>query len=439
MKRAGALLLWLGLVGCTGTTVLGSASDGGAGHGGDGGATAGAAGTGRGGTGGAAGAGGKAGASATAGNGGIGGISGTGGIATAGGAGSGNDAATDAEPHDAPAADAPAPDGPIDGAIDALRSDASDGPFIPPKPPGVTSWEPTPADPNAKISAVAVTNDLNTVIVGMTNGDIYVRDNGASVPTWQTQRSHMAMLPTSMAVTALAIDDRQAPPMFYAGYMGAGTSKFWSSPGGNGWTDRGGVADDVQALSIDPFGANEIVLVTAGGVSVSLDGGGSWNAGLIADAPSFGLQTNERPTAFATITISGMRTVWMGTSIGRVAWTANPPSSASYTWTQVQQQQMPAIPVTGVTIDHTTTGLRSVWVTFQGLDGNDIWYYAPDMGIDWTNRHVAPLPTSAAATGAAVLRVGAVPSPELEYVATIGPNGLATFWTIYGGATWGVN
>jgi hypothetical protein len=266
-------------------------------------------------------------------------------------------------------------------------------------PPG-RAWEPNPTDVAAITTIAAAPLNRNQMLVGYTNGDIFLTFNGLSpIPIWLKIDAFVASGQTfelpGLAVNALAIAPGDGKTI-YAAFAGTQQGhKLWKSgTGGASWIELPAVPVlPIASLSVNPLNPQRVYVVAdGGGIATSDDGGSTWSTAPTPDPLHPPIAAGGRITAVTSNdTNNPPNQVWVGASTGEIFLSFN--AAGAQTWTRVNASNMPARIVTRVSINPKNLQPPDVWATFQGLLNDSIWE-SVNGGQFWLNRHNPQLPTT---------------------------------------------
>lgn len=267
--------------------------------------------------------------------------------------------------------------------------------------PAGRAWEPSPTDAAAITTIAAAPLNRNQMVVGYTNGDIFLTFNGLSpVPSWLkidtfVQAGQTFELP-GLAVNALAIAPGDGKTI-YAAFAGTQQGhKLWkTATGGASWIELPNVPVlPIASLSVNPLNPLRVYAVAdGGGIATSDDAGSTWTTSPTADPLHPPIAAGGRITAIASNdTNNPPNQVWVGASTGEIFVSFD--AAGAQSWTRVNAANMPARIVTRVSINPKNLQPPDVWATFQGLSNDSIWE-SLNGGQAWLNRHNPQLPTTA--------------------------------------------
>jgi hypothetical protein len=262
-------------------------------------------------------------------------------------------------------------------------------------------WEPSPTDVSA-ISTIGVApQNRNQMVVGYTNGDIFMTFNGLSpVPSWLkidtfTVSGQTFDLP-GIPVTSMVIGPGDGKTI-YASFAGTQQGhKLWkTSTGGQFWVELPNVPIlPIASLSLNTLNPQRVYVVAdGGGIATSDDGGTTWTTAVTPDPLTPPISAGGRISAIApNDTNNPPNQVWVGASTGQIFVSFN--AAGAQTWSQVNAANMPARLVTRLTINPRNLQPPEVWASFSGLLNNSVWLTS-NGGQAWLNRHNPELPTTA--------------------------------------------
>ena len=270
---------------------------------------------------------------------------------------------------------------------------------VQPAPPG-RAWEPSGNEVAAITTIGVAPQNRNQMVVGYTNGDIFLTFNALSaVPSWLKIDTFVAAGQTfelpGNPVTSLVIGPGDGKTI-YAAFAGTQQGhKLWKSgTGGASWIELPNIPVlPIASLSLNPFNPQRVYAVADGGsVATSDDGGTTWTTAVTPDPLHPPIAAGGRITAIApNDTNNPPNQVWVGASTGEIFVSFD--AAGAQSWTRVNAANMPARLVTRVTLNPRNLQPPDVWATFQGLLNDSIWE-SLNGGQTWLNRHTPQLPTT---------------------------------------------
>jgi hypothetical protein len=261
-------------------------------------------------------------------------------------------------------------------------------------------WEPNPTDVSAITTIAVAPQNRNQMVVGYTNGDIFLTFNGLSaLPSWLKIDTFAASGQTfdlpGIPVTSMVIGPGDGKTI-YAAFAGTQQGrKLWKTgTGGASWIELSGVPVlPIANVSLNPIQPQRVYVVADGGaIATSDDGGTTWSTAPTPDPLQPPISGSGRISTIApNDTNNPPNQVWVGASTGEIFVSFN--AAGAQTWTRVNAATMPARLVTRLTINPRNLQPPEVWATFQGLLHDSIWLTS-NGGQIWLNRHNPQLPTT---------------------------------------------
>lgn len=308
---------------------------------------------------------------------------------------------------------------------------------LPVKPSRLRAMEPFDIEGQLTVSAVQP-QYAEPFFAGYSSGQVFSGYTYKSAIGWTRldepeAGGHLPNLPVSaMAVRA---DGQRVPVELLVGFGAGGDDpKIWRSTVGQGWSALlGSPRRPIWSLSVSPWDPTALVTVLAGAqVSATYDGS-TWHPhGLLAPGLDLRLEESVSLIREAYLGPDRVRTIWVGTSEGRV-FVNRTPDEHVLNWIPRYVAEMPERPVVSLSFDPLNEA--RLWLTLAGPAPDAVWF-SEDGGQSWTARGGCFLPRSAAGASSAV-SLSVRPSGEALH-ALFFAEGEAprTFWSVNDGENW---